>query len=485
VLAGVLAMPAPDAASAQERTCRSARTKIVGGEPARLADWPGQAALRRHAEAARVADYFCGGTAIAERWVLTAAHCVVDQGLTGPVADASGTLHEGRLEVVLGTADLLAVPPERVFAVERILVHEAYRAAAQTALGLADESQRRAALDRVPLEVGHDIALVRLARAWGGPVATLSLSPAGDPVTPPARQVRIAGFGHTGRIASQRNRVRLREGQGEVYAGSMRLLETAVETVAPLTCAAAYPGSLIGPGQVCAGLEQGGRDACQGDSGGPLVVADAHGCPRQIGIVSWGDGCADQNAYGVYTRVSHHAAWIQGHTGPLAGAAAAPAAPGNRLTPAQLAEGLAQLRTLLGAAPGRVRIGVRGGNRVRLRERVVFEAASDIAGRLIIFDINANREVLTIYPNRFVAERDIGRIAAGARVAVPGPGYGGFTAFEAQEPLGRGQLLALVVPADFAIERFAAEPGVIAKGFVPVSDAESHLMRIIRQIERP
>jgi secreted trypsin-like serine protease len=52
---------------------------------------------------------------------------------------------------------------------------------------------------------------------------------------------------------------------------------------------------------ICAGYAQGGKDSCSGDSGGPLMVPDGQGW-MQAGIVSWGDGCAEPNKYGVYTR---------------------------------------------------------------------------------------------------------------------------------------------------------------------------------------
>jgi hypothetical protein len=68
-------------------------------------------------------------------------------------------------------------------------------------------------------------------------------------------------------------------------------------------------------------------------------------------------------------------------------------------------------------------------------------------------------------------------------VAVPGPDYPGFTAFQAVEPVGKGTLLALVAPDDFEVGRFAAEKSVLIKGFAPVDDPPSYLMRIIRQIE--
>ncbi|XP_036147587.1 anionic trypsin-like [Monomorium pharaonis] len=57
--------------------------------------------------------------------------------------------------------------------------------------------------------------------------------------------------------------------------------------------------------QLCAGLPEGGRDACQGDSGGPLLCNGT-----QVGIVSWGEGCARPNRAGVYSRVDFYLEWL-------------------------------------------------------------------------------------------------------------------------------------------------------------------------------
>ena len=56
------------------------------------------------------------------------------------------------------------------------------------------------------------------------------------------------------------------------------------------------------------GLQAGGKDACQGDSGGPLVTK-ATGVDSGyslIGVVSFGDGCAGPDKYGVYAEVSDY-----------------------------------------------------------------------------------------------------------------------------------------------------------------------------------
>jgi len=64
--------------------------------------------------------------------------------------------------------------------------------------------------------------------------------------------------------------------------------------------------------QLCAGrLGTGGRlgaDTCQGDSGGPLYI-DAAGGVRLAGVTSFGVGCG-QRFYGVYARATTVAPWL-------------------------------------------------------------------------------------------------------------------------------------------------------------------------------
>jgi secreted trypsin-like serine protease len=85
-----------------------------------------------------------------------------------------------------------------------------------------------------------------------------------------------------------------------------------VPFVSDATCnsSSMYNGQIIASNEICAGYTAGGVDTCQGDSGGPMFRRDASNAWIQVGIVSWGDGCARRNKPGVYTQVSYFASAI-------------------------------------------------------------------------------------------------------------------------------------------------------------------------------
>lgn len=95
-------------------------------------------------------------------------------------------------------------------------------------------------------------------------------------------------------------------GWGTTESGqtSDTLRKVDIPVVADGTCATSYPTDFDAVTMLCAGLPEGGKDSCQGDSGGPLVGQTADGTRKLIGIVSWGQGCAEPNFYGVYGRVA-------------------------------------------------------------------------------------------------------------------------------------------------------------------------------------
>lgn len=66
--------------------------------------------------------------------------------------------------------------------------------------------------------------------------------------------------------------------------------------------------------QMCAGYRKGGVDTCAGDSGGPLMCElERDGVRRWVvyGVTSFGEGCGDRGKFGIYTKVTNFASWIQ------------------------------------------------------------------------------------------------------------------------------------------------------------------------------
>jgi len=71
-----------------------------------------------------------------------------------------------------------------------------------------------------------------------------------------------------------------------------------------------YYGTSVTNNMICTYLP--GKDTCQGDSGGSIDQKDpATGRYYNIGVVSWGVGCAGANQPGVYANVMNYLPWIE------------------------------------------------------------------------------------------------------------------------------------------------------------------------------
>ena len=235
--------------------------RIVGGEPAKIRDNPWQVALVSARVPINARAQFCGGSIVAPRWIVTAAHCVDGNTLPTQVA------------ILVGTQSLLT--GGRRVAASRIVVHESW----------------------APRTHDNDIALIETADDLGAGAAI-----PGDAAAAEHRvglPIRVTGWGRTSMSTS---------------AGTTVLQGVPVPYVLRDLCNGpnSYDGAIT-PNMICAGRKEGGADACQGDSGGP-ATAIVEGRRVLVGIVSWGQGCAVRDKYGVFTRVAMFAAWVADKT---------------------------------------------------------------------------------------------------------------------------------------------------------------------------
>jgi secreted trypsin-like serine protease len=220
---------------------------VVGGTTAAQGEFPFLARL----------SMGCGGSLYSPTLILTAAHCV-DR--TGPNTSITATL---------GVVDLKATTGKITRRSNYVYVAPGYD----------------------PDGSGKDWALIRLSQ----PVTTLATLPIVTNTDYNNGTFTIAGWGST------------------VWKGSQQryLRKATVPFVSDATCQRNYNGRIVVDEEICAGYAAGGVDTCQGDSGGPMFRRDAANAWIQVGVVSWGDGCAWANKPGVYTEVSTFAAQIR------------------------------------------------------------------------------------------------------------------------------------------------------------------------------
>lgn len=228
--------------------------RIVGGTGARITDVPWQVEV----ELSNGTE-LCGGTLVDTQWVVTAAHCATGQ------TPSSVKVHSGiALRSSMSTANALSV--------DRVIVHPSWN---------SNTNQ-------------NDVALLHLTTpANGTPIGLFT-----DVTGPTAGTAAIIS------------------GWGTLTSGGAlpdQVQRATIQVLSSPGGACGLYGADFDPGvMLCGGVPGGGVDTCQGDSGGPLVV-NVSGAWKLAGVTSFGNGCADVDFPGVYTRVTSFVHWIQGY----------------------------------------------------------------------------------------------------------------------------------------------------------------------------
>uniref|UniRef100_A0A8C9F073 Transmembrane serine protease 6 n=1 Tax=Pavo cristatus TaxID=9049 RepID=A0A8C9F073_PAVCR len=232
-------------------------SRIIGGANSVEGEWPWQASLQVRGH------HICGGTLIADRWVVSAAHCFQDERLASP---SVWTVYLGKY--FQNTTSHTEVS----FKVIRLFLHPYYE---------EDSHDYDVAL----LQLDHPVII--------SPFIQPICLPATSHLFEPGLHCWITGWGA------------LKEG-GHI---SNILQKVDVQIIQQDICSEAYH-YMISPRMLCAGYNRGKKDACQGDSGGPLACEEPSGRWFLAGLVSWGMGCGLPNYYGVYTRITQVLGWM-------------------------------------------------------------------------------------------------------------------------------------------------------------------------------
>ena len=271
----------------------AANTRIVGGSATTAASHPWQAALTldqgRFGNGGANDDHervFCGGSLVTPLIVLTAAHCVFDTDpdcgftprppctpLTDPGGDGTRRLDPNDVDVIVGRTTLTGTGGSEHDAFFTDYIPQGYEP------NTKQNDFAYISLDSSSSQTRIDIVDRNNGATWK-----------------PGAKTRVTGHGVTIR------------GNNSSKSDTLRI--ATVPVISDRACGSpfVYGWVFFRQVQICAGQLAGGIDSCQGDSGGPLQTAAgaAGGETRLVGLVSFGSGCAEANAPGVYTRIAQN-----------------------------------------------------------------------------------------------------------------------------------------------------------------------------------
>ncbi|XP_074009705.1 coagulation factor IX-like [Numenius arquata] len=231
-------------------------TRIMGGTLCHRGHCPWQVLIRNSKGIG-----FCGGSLISSRWVVTAAHCL---DLVRPHHVTVGDFDKYQREF-----------KEQKIGVERSWTHPHYD-----------------------------------SNNYNGDIALLYLS--GDVVFNEYVLPICLPSPNLAALLSEEGRVGMVSGWGATHdrGSTLRFLMKVRLPIVNMETCQHSTDRLVTDNMFCAGYRTQAADACKGDSGGPFTMS-YHNTWFLLGVVSWGEGCAQEGKYGVYTRVSNYIPWIK------------------------------------------------------------------------------------------------------------------------------------------------------------------------------